>query len=210
MNGWQFSAMAGFVREAVHRLVGPVLGRLVGGPRVEGLDALDRLPRPALICPNHASHLDIPVLRRALGSRGRDRLAIAAADDYWFRRQAYRLVVSWFAAVPFKRVGNGAHSIRTVEALLSEGWRVVIFPEGTRTRTGVMNRFKPGAGFIAVRTRCPVVPVRIEGLWAVLPPGRRRPRRGRVRVRFGEPLVALDDETPRQFAARLEAAVAAL
>ena len=209
MRGWQFSRAAGFLREVVHRLVGPVLGQLVGGPRIEGQEVLDRLPRPALICPNHTSHFDIPVLRRALGSRGRDRLAIAAADDYWFRRRAYRFVVSWFAAVPFKRVGNGAHSIKTVESLLDDGWRVVIFPEGTRSRTGEMNRFKPGAGLIAVHTGCPVVPVRIDGLWAVLPPGGRRPRRGTVRVRFGEPLMALEGEGPREFVARLEAVVGA-
>jgi 1-acyl-sn-glycerol-3-phosphate acyltransferase len=210
VSGWQFSWAAGTAREAVHRLVGPVIGQLVGGPNVEGLEVLDHLPRPALICPNHTSHLDIPVLRRALGSNGRHRLAVAAADDYWFKRRAYRAVVSWFAAVPFKRVGNGAHSIRAVESLLRDGWRVVIFPEGTRSRTGAMNRFKPGAGLIAVDTRCPVVPVRIDGLWAVLPPGTVRPRRGRVRVRFGEPLIAREGENPREFAARLEAAVAAL
>jgi 1-acyl-sn-glycerol-3-phosphate acyltransferase len=210
MNGWQFSRPATIAREGVHRVVGPFLGRLTHGPQIEGADVLARLPRPALLCPNHASHLDIPVLRRALGSRGRDRLAIAAADDYWFQRPIYRFVVSWFGAVPFRRVGNGADSIRAVEVLLEEGWRVVIFPEGTRSRTGAMNTFKPGAGLIAVRTGCPVVPVRIDGLWAVLPPGRARPRRGRVRVHFGEPLVANAGETPREFAARLQAAVTAL
>jgi 1-acyl-sn-glycerol-3-phosphate acyltransferase len=119
-------------------------------------------------------------------------------------------VVSWFGAVPFRRVGNGAESVRTVEALLEEGWRVVIFPEGTRSRTGAMNRFKPGAGLIAVRTGCSVVPVRIDGLWAVLPPGTRRPRPRSVRVRFGEPLVARAGETPREFAARLQDAVSSL
>ena len=210
MKGWQFSRGAGIARETVHLVVGPVLGRLVRGPRIEGDEVLARLPRPALICPNHASHLDIPVLRRALGAGGRHRLAIAAADDYWFRKPLYRFVVSWFGAVPFRRVGNGAESVRTVEALLEEGWRVVIFPEGTRSRSGAMNRFKPGAGLIAVRTGCPVVPVRIDGLWAVLPPGTRRPRRRSVRVRFGEPLVARAGETPREFAARLQDAVSSL
>jgi 1-acyl-sn-glycerol-3-phosphate acyltransferase len=210
MKGWQFSRGAGIAREAVHLVVGPVLGRLVRGPRVAGDEVLARLPRPALICPNHASHLDIPVLRRALGARGRHQLAIAAADDYWFRKPLYRFVVSWFGAVPFRRVGNGAESIRTVEALLEAGWRVVIFPEGTRSRTGAMNRFKPGAGLIAVRTGCPVVPVRIDGLWAVLPPGTRRPRPRSVRVRFGEPLVARAGETPREFTARLQDAVSSL
>jgi 1-acyl-sn-glycerol-3-phosphate acyltransferase len=210
MIQWQLTRPAGLAREAVHRIVAPFLGRLVDGPIVEGADVLTRLPRPALICPNHQSHFDIPVLRRALGGAGRHRLAIAAADDYWFQRRAYRVLVSWFAAVPFRRIGQGAESVRLVERLLAEGWRVVIFPEGTRSRSGGIGRFKPGAGLIAVRTGCPVVPVRIDGLWDVLPPGHRRPRRGRVRVRFGEPLIVLPGETPRAFTDRLAAAVAQL
>jgi 1-acyl-sn-glycerol-3-phosphate acyltransferase len=208
MDGWPFSRPAGVAREVVHRLLGPLVGRLVGGPEVEGAEILAGLPRPALICPNHTSHLDIPVLRRALGPLGRDRLAIAAADDYWFQRFGYRLVVLWFAAVPFKRRGGGAASIKRVEALLAEGWRVVIFPEGTRSRDGALHAFKSGAGLIAVRTGCPVVPVRIEGLWEVLPPTGRRIRRGHARVRFVEPLVPAQGESAEAFTARLEAAVA--
>jgi 1-acyl-sn-glycerol-3-phosphate acyltransferase len=208
MNGWPFSRPARVAREVVHRIIGPLVGRLVGGPQVDGTDVLAELPRPALICPNHTSHLDIPVLRRALGPHGRDRLAIAAADDYWFQRLGRRLIVLWFAAVPFKRRGGGAASIKRVEALLDEGWRVVIFPEGTRSRDGAMQTFKSGPGLIAVRTGYPVVPVRIEGLWEVLPPTGRRLRRGHARVRFFEPLVALDGESPEAFTARLEAAVA--
>jgi len=66
MNGWPFSRPARVAREVVHRILGPLVGRLVGGPQVDGTDVLAALPRPALICPNHTSHLDIPVLRRAL------------------------------------------------------------------------------------------------------------------------------------------------
>ena len=210
MGLWQLSRPAGVGREIVHRIVGPLLGRLVGGPVVEGREWLVGLPAPLLICPNHQSHLDIPIVRRSIGGRGRRRLAIAAADDYWFRRRLYRLVVSWFAAVSFRRAGSGAESIRVVEDLLASGWRVVIFPEGTRSRTGAIGPFKPGAGLIAVRTGVPVLPVRIEGLWEVLPPGARRPRRRPVRVRFGEPITAGTDETPRAFTERLEAVVRAL
>ena len=213
MSTWQLSPVAGVGREVVHRVVGPVLGAFVGGPRIEGGEWLVDLPRPLLICPNHQSHFDIPVLRRALGRHGRHRLAIAAADDYWFQRRLYKLVVSWFAAVPFRRMGRGAESIRAVEGLLDDGWRVVIFPEGTRSRTGAIGHFKPGAGLIAVHGGVAVLPVRIDGLWDILPPGARRPRRprrGRTRVRFGQPLVATEGETPRAFTERLEAAVRAL
>ena len=210
MTAWQLSPVAGVGREIVHRIVGPFLGLLVGGPRVEGTEWLAHLPRPLLICPNHESHLDIPVLRRSLGGKGRRRLAIAAADDYWFQRRSYRLLVSWFAALPFRRIGQGAESIRAVEGLLADGWRVVIFPEGTRSRTGEMAPFKGGVGILAVHSRVPVLPVRIDGLWEVLPPGARRPRRQVTSVRFGQPLIAEDGESPRAFTERLEAAVHAL
>jgi len=210
VRAWQLTQVAGLGREVVHRLVGPFLGFLVRGPTIQGGEWLADLPRPLLICPNHQSHLDIPVLRRSLGGHGRWRLAIAAADDYWFQRRVYRLVVSWFAAIPFRRVGSGAESVRAVEALLADGWRLVIFPEGTRSRNGDIGRFKPGAALIAVRTGVPVLPVRIDGLWDVLPPGSRRPHRRPVRVRFGEPLIARPDESPRAFAERLEATVRAL
>jgi 1-acyl-sn-glycerol-3-phosphate acyltransferase len=210
MTAWQLSPVAGVGREIVHRIVGPLLGLLVRGPRIEGADWLTDLPRPLLICPNHESHLDIPVLRRSLGRHGRQRLAIAAADDYWFHRRAHRVVVSWFAAVPFRRIGRGAESIRAVESLLADGWRVVIFPEGTRSRTGEMAPFKGGIGLVAVHSRVPVLPVRIDGLWEVLPPGARWPHRRAASVRFGRPLIAFERESPREFTERLESAVRAL
>jgi 1-acyl-sn-glycerol-3-phosphate acyltransferase len=207
---WQLTRTAGIGREAMHRLVGPWLGVLVGGPRVSGREWLVDLPSPLIICPNHQSHLDIPVLRRALGSDGRHRLAIAAAEDYWFRRRGARILASWFAAIPFRRMGAGPGSVRAVEGLLRDGWRVVIFPEGTRSRSGEMAAFKPGAALIAVELGLSVLPVRIEGLDRVLPPGARRPRRGRASVTFGRPLVPHSGETPRAFSQRLEAAVRAL
>ena len=210
MTAWQLSPVAGYGREIVHRLVGPVLGQFVGGPRIEGREWLVDLPRPLLICPNHQSHFDIPVLRRALGGHGRHRLAIAAADDYWFQRPAYRIVVSWFAAVPFRRIGRGVETVRAVEALLDDRWRVVIFPEGTRSRTGAIGTFKAGVGLIAVHSGVPVLPVRIDGLWDVLPPGSRMPRRRRARVHFGQPLVPKAGESSRAFTERLEAVVRAL
>ncbi len=210
MGPWQLSRPAAVGREIVHRVVAPVLGQIVGGPVVEGREWLVDLPTPLLICPNHQSHLDIPIVRRSIGGRGRRRLAIAAAEDYWFRRPLHRLIVSWLAAVSFRRIGSGAESVRSVEDLLAGGWRVVIFPEGTRSRTGAIGPFKPGAGLIAVRTGVPVLPVRIDGLWEVLPPGAWRPRRNHVRVRFGEPITARADETPRAFTERLEAIVRAL
>jgi 1-acyl-sn-glycerol-3-phosphate acyltransferase len=208
---WQFSVPAVVAREATARLVGPFVAALVGGPRVAGRGHLAGLDGPVLICPNHTSHLDVSTLRLALGRRHRRRLAAAAAEDYFFTGHRTRAFFAhWLGGFAFRRQGANPGSVAEIERLLNGGWSVLIFPEGSRSRTGEMAPFKPGIGLVATRTGRPVVPVRIVGLHDVLAPGRRLPRRGRAEVRFGEPLRALPGEDARAFAARLEAAVRAL
>jgi 1-acyl-sn-glycerol-3-phosphate acyltransferase len=183
---------------------------LLGGPRVTGHENLSGVDGPFLICPNHSSHFDFSALRLALGPRHRRRLAAAAAADYFTVNRFRWFLAAWLGSFPFRRTGMGRDSIEAVEALLSDGWSVLIFPEGTRSRTGEIARFKPGVGLVATRTGRPVVPVRILGIDRVLPAGARRPRRAMVEVRFGQPLRATAGEDARSFTARLEAAVRAL
>ena len=125
-------------------MVGPVLGAFVGGRG-------SRAESGSRTCRGRCS--SAPTTRVTSTSRSSvarwDGTAdivspSAAADDYWFQRRLYKLVVSWFAAVPFRRMGRGAESIRAVEGLLDDGWRVVIFPEGTRSRTGAIGHVQAG------------------------------------------------------------------
>jgi 1-acyl-sn-glycerol-3-phosphate acyltransferase len=208
---WQFSTPAIVARETTARLVGPFVAWIVGGPRVAGREQLAAAEAPFFFCPNHSSHFDVSTLRLALGPRYRRRLAAAAAQDYFFESPGpRRFLAEWLGAFAFRRRGPSADSIAQVERMLSRGWSVIVFPEGTRSRSGEVAAFKPGIGLMAVRTGRPVVPVRMIGLHDVLPPGGRLPRRRQVEVRFGQPLVAEHDEDPRVFTARLAAAVRAL
>ena len=208
---WQFSTPAVIARETTAQLVGPLVAALVGGPRVVGRERLTGLDGPFLISPNHTSHLDVSTLRLALGPRRRRRLAAAAAEDYFFQgRRSRGFLAHWLGGFAFRRQGANPRSVGEIERLLAAGWSVLIFPEGTRSRSGEMGPFKPGIGLIATRTGRPVVPVRIVGLHDILAPGRRLPRRGQAEVRFGSPLRAEPGEDARQFTARLEAAVRAL
>jgi 1-acyl-sn-glycerol-3-phosphate acyltransferase len=208
---WQFTTPAVIVRETTARLVGPAVAALVGGPRAIGREHVDRVEVPFLICPNHSSHLDVSTLRLALGRRHRRRLAAAAAEDYFFSGHRSRaFLAAWLGGFAFRRRGAGPGSIAEIDRLLNAGWSVLLFPEGTRSRSGEIAAFKPGIGLVATRTGRPVIPVRIVGLHDVLAPGRRLPHRGRVEVRFGPALRAEAGEGPREFAARLEAAVRSL
>jgi 1-acyl-sn-glycerol-3-phosphate acyltransferase len=209
--GWQFTGVASLAREVTARLFGPPLGWLLHGPAVVGAEHLAEIEEPVIICPTHASHLDSSALRLALGPRHRRRLAPAVAADYFTVSRRRWFFAAWLGAFPFNRSGRGGpESFATAERLLAAGWSVLIFPEGTRSQTGHLGAFLPGAGLLAVRTGRQVLPVRIRGTAAALPKGGRIPRRARAVVRFGAPFAALPGEDPRAFTARLEAAIRAL
>lgn len=165
----------------------------------------------AVLVMNHASHLDTAALLTALPPAVRARTVVAAAADYfftsWWRAAGTALV---FGTVPIERRGGAPTS--TPLRLLSEGWNVVVYPEGTRSHDGWPARFKPGAAAMAMSCGAPVVPVALRGSYAAMPRGRSWPAPGRppVRVVFGEPMRALPDERPVPFMKRVQAEVARL
>jgi 1-acyl-sn-glycerol-3-phosphate acyltransferase len=93
--------------------------------------------------------------------------------------------------------------------LVSEGWSVLIFPEGERSATGTLKTFRGGVGMMASRLGVPVVPVCLEGVDQVLQPSHRMVRPARVRVAFGSPL-RLQGDNYAALAANVERAVRAL
>jgi 1-acyl-sn-glycerol-3-phosphate acyltransferase len=209
VEGWQHSGAASLGREITARLFGPIFGWLIHGPKVVGKEHLRELDGPAIVCPTHASHLDTSALRLALGPHLRHRLAPAVAADYWRPSRVRWFLAAWLGAFPFVRSAS-ADSIASAEALLAAGWSILLFPEGTRSRSGTMGPLKPGVGLIAKRSDRQVLPVLILGTRDVLPPGSRRPHRAQVEVRFGAPLRVGEAENVRAFLARLEAAIRAL
>ena len=179
-------------------------------PHVSGLDSLLKLNGPALIVANHSSHLDTPLLLCTLPDAWRRKTAVAAAADYffdtWWRATASAIVFNTF---PIERRGGKLSS--TPGDLLEDGWNVVVFPEGTRSPDGWMERFRMGAAYLAVEHGVPVIPVGIKGSFAAMPRGRGWPIPGRpsVAVRYGDPLRPAPGESARDFAPKISAAVSA-
>ncbi len=191
-SDWAFSRPARAVRRALDAtLVGWAID-IVAGLRVEGREHLAELEGPALICPNHSSHLDAPVVRAALPTPIRDRSAIAAAADYWFGgRIAGPAVGLALGAIPFGRTSDVRASLEHVAELVNRGHTVIVFPEGTRSADGKLQPLRQGIGLLATQLRVPIVPVNIRGTHEILPKGSSLPShrlRRRVVVRFGVPL----------------------
>jgi 1-acyl-sn-glycerol-3-phosphate acyltransferase len=179
--------------------------------RVEGREHLAEAGWPVLLVANHTSHLDTPSILRALPRRLRARVAVAAAADYFFRSWGLRLMTPLLLnGFPFSREGRVRSSLEHCGDLIDEGWSVLVYPEGTRSVTGLLQPFRRGSGLLAASLRVPVIPIAVEGAYAVLPKGSSRPRRGPVTVRFGRALRIGPSEPPMEGASRLSREVATL
>jgi 1-acyl-sn-glycerol-3-phosphate acyltransferase len=171
---------------------------------MSGAEVFGDLDGPALIISNHSSHVDTPMLLCALPREMRERTAVTAAADYFFESTWRGLSTALaFGTVPIERRG-GVPSSTPVD-LLSDGWNLVIYPEGTRSPDGAMGRFRHGAAMLATNTGVPVVPAGLRGTFGAMPRGRSWPVPGKpaVSVRFGRPVRPAAGEDVRSFTARL-------
>jgi 1-acyl-sn-glycerol-3-phosphate acyltransferase len=161
---------------------------------VEGRENLKGVRGPVLIIANHTSHIDTPTLVSALPSALRERTAVAAAADRFYRasQRSWWFSLFW-NTYPISR-GGGLKALEYSQWLLQHDWSILIFPEGGRFKAGAVQRFHHGPTILAMQAKVPVVPAYLEGLHLLMPKGTRTPQPGPALVRFGRP-VSLDDIT---------------
>ena len=148
--------------------------------------------RNFIVVANHSSHLDFGLVGYALGAIGDD-IRVLAAKDYFFNTPARRFLASNFTSLmPFDRERAQLESLEDALAELARGRSVLMFPEGTRSADGEIHEFKSGAGFLALRSRCDVLPILIRGTHDVMGKGSLVPRRHPVEVRIGRAITAAE------------------
>lgn len=177
---------------------------------VEGADDID-WSRPHMLVSNHQSIIDICALFRA----------VPVPLLFLLSRETRQWpFVGWYSkgmGMPFIDRSNpraAPATLREAAELVREGAQLCLFPEGTRSRDGVVAPFKAAAFQSAIDAGVDVLPVALEGTGAVLPPqGLFAVRPGTIRVRFGKPLAtagadAIDKR--QELAARAHADIVAL
>ena len=148
-----------------------------------------RSNRSFVLVANHSSHLDTVCLLAALRLRQLHRAFPAAAADYFFKS----VPRTWIAtvvvnALPFARQTHVRQSLAICGELLANAGNVlIIFPEGTRSRNGELQEFKPGIGALLVGRDIPVLPCFLDGASRAWPKGKRLPRPRKVRLIIGAP-----------------------
>lgn len=141
-----------------------------------------------LIAANHSSHLDYGILKAALSGQIMGISALAAADYFFDRTWKRRLLLPLTDLVPVMRQGSFSLALKGAETAMTNGRSLLIFPEGTRGHSHILQPFRPGVGYLQRRAQIPILPVYISGTSDILPKGRTIPTGRRVQVFVGAPL----------------------
>jgi len=166
-------------------VLGPLL-RLMFRPRVTGLEHIPPTGG-AIVAANHVSFLDPLLLPLVVPRRRVMFLTKMKYIDkpflHWFLRGAGVIPVD-----PGQPGASGDTVTAGVQAV-SQGRLVGIFPEGTRSRDGLLHPGKTGVARIAIQAGVPVIPVGIAGTDHAFPRGARLPRPRSVQIKFGPPIL---------------------
>jgi 1-acyl-sn-glycerol-3-phosphate acyltransferase len=119
---------------------------------------------PVIIAANHQSYLDPPLIGVAFPGE-----LHYLARNTLFKNRLANWILTEVNAIPVDRDRGDVGAFRAVLKLLKDGHRTVIFPEGTRTLTGQIQKARPGIGMIIAKTLVPVIPARIFGSFEAWP-----------------------------------------
>jgi len=149
----------------------------------------ENVPRrgPLIVASNHISYLDPPVIGAAV-----PRILHYMAKSELFRIPVFNGLIRFLNAYPVRRGKPDRRALRYTLDLLRMGEAVLTFPEGTRSKDGRLKPPEHGTGFIALRSRAPVLPVAVIGTDKALPDGCPFLLPRRIEVRIGKPLTFPD------------------
>ena len=138
---------------------------------------------PAILASNHMSFLDPPLV----GAAARREINYLARESL-FRFPVIGSLLRSVNAVPVDREGGGASGLRAIFDRLIKGEAIILFPEGTRSTDGSLQKAKSGIGLTVIKSEAPVVPVRVFGTFEAMSRRHSIPRPRKVAVRFGKAL----------------------
>jgi long-chain acyl-CoA synthetase len=220
---WALRRPTTWVRLASHYLLVRPAVFLLGWPRVTGRENLRGVRGPLLIVSNHVADVDVGFIQTALPARIRHKLATATGGEALEqlrspspdRGQLGRVYdcVRWTLGVallnlfPLPRQSGFRKSFAYAGEAVDRGYSVLVFPEGKHTEDGTLFPFHTGVGLLANNLRIPILPMRIDGLFAIKQSGKKFAAPGKIRVRIGKPLQFAPESDPEEIARVLQKAV---
>lgn len=145
-----------------------------------------RVPKGAVIlAANHASFYDPPLIGAVMWPD----VPFFLARGSLFNSKFFTWILKQCRSLPIKRGEENAALFRKVIKATKGGYKVALFPEGTRSRDGQLQEALPGIGLLVIKAQCPVVPVYLEGTYSAWNSQEKSPRLfGKITIVFGEPI----------------------
>lgn len=177
--------------------------RFYSRPSVEGKENLKDIKAPVIFASNHQSHFDVPISLMNLPLRLFNKTAVAVWQEYFFepslefkdftKKIVFYVLTLFLNIYPWSQKRDFRRSIRYTGKLMDKGWNILIFPEGERTTTGEMLKFKQGIGILAVEMKVPIIPLKIENSIKILPRWKKWPSFGKTKIKIGKPIIIKED-----------------
>ena len=152
--------------------------------RVSGLSNIES-GKSYIYMANHQSNFDIPVLLGYLPVQFR---WLAKAELFRIPVFGRAMLGAGYVKIDRFNQKSAFESIRTAARRLKDGVSVMIFPEGTRSRDGSIQKFKKGGFVMAIQSGVPIIPVILRGTWPIMAKSSLRINRGDVEMEIGEPI----------------------
>jgi 1-acyl-sn-glycerol-3-phosphate acyltransferase len=190
---WQITAPARAVRGVLQwKEYGSVVRKYCKPLEVRGTENVADLKGPAIFIGNHTSHMDSMVMLAAIPRHYRTRVFFGGAADRWFLkgRKGIKKQGWWnslLGSFPVHRSGGSA-TLDYPKWLIDKGFSIAIFPEGTRSGSGKLGKFRHGVSILALAKDVPVVPMYFAGLADIRPKGSQELRPARAVAMLGRPI----------------------
>ncbi len=199
---------------------------LMAWPRVEGRENLRGVRGPVIVVCNHISDVDVGFVKTVLPFRLRHRLAVATGGEALeilrtpsptrsllgraYDRVKWTLAVSLLNLFPLPREAGFRESFAFAGESVDRGYSILVFPEGHHTTDGNLLPFRAGVGMMANNLGLPIVPMRMDGVFALKQAGKKFAAPGKIRVKIGSPVRFAPGTDPRQIATDLQKIVEVL
>ncbi len=195
---WTINPISKIIRFIFQQfLIFPVI-RIFTKTHYYGLENIKNIEEQVIFASNHQSSFDAPVIIKKLGTK----IVVAADSDYvmgigtkgsilfkFYRIFKGYLVGLFFNAYPFGETIGIKTSLEFTGEMIDRGYSILIFPEAHRTKDGKIKSFKSGIGYLALNMDVPIIPIKIQGLFEILPIGTFIPKFGKSIVKIGKPII---------------------
>ena len=156
---------------------------------IKKINGLENVPKngPFIIAANHSSYMDHMVIGAVLLPYLNKKIHFLAKKEH-FDGIAQKSWHSYVAAIPVDREKGGDEALQQAVKALKQEKIIAIYPEGTRSMNGKIQKAKTGIARLALLSKAPVVPVGLVGTFDILPKGKYVPKFKRAIINFGKPL----------------------